>query len=93
MYTNTIYFTLSYITIHRHVTVASTSIIRVPYNKTNNIQTNVHNVELKPPDVTVNTSSAPSGHKMSKYRSFATTVPQLKTFDFSGETFKGFEVL
>ena len=26
------------------------------------------------------------------YRSFATTV-QLKMFDFSGETFKGFEVL
>jgi hypothetical protein len=28
-----------------------------------------------------------------KYRSFATTVLQLKMFDFSGETFKGFEVL
>jgi hypothetical protein len=29
----------------------------------------------------------------SKYRSFATTVSQLKISDFSGETFKGFEVL
>jgi len=28
-----------------------------------------------------------------KYRSFATTVSQLKMWDFSGETFKGFEVL
>jgi hypothetical protein len=27
------------------------------------------------------------------YRSFATTVPQLKVCDFSGETFKGFKVL
>jgi hypothetical protein len=27
------------------------------------------------------------------YRSFATTVSQLKISDFSGETFKGFEVL
>jgi hypothetical protein len=27
------------------------------------------------------------------YRSFATTMPQLKISDFSGETFKGFEVL
>jgi hypothetical protein len=27
------------------------------------------------------------------YRSFATTVSQLKLCDFSGETFKGFEVL
>jgi hypothetical protein len=27
------------------------------------------------------------------YRSFATTVPQLKICDFSGEPFKGFEVL
>jgi hypothetical protein len=27
------------------------------------------------------------------YRSFATTVTQLKICDFSGETFKGFEVL
>jgi hypothetical protein len=27
------------------------------------------------------------------YRSFATTVSQLKICDFSGETFKGFEVL
>jgi len=26
-------------------------------------------------------------------RSFAATVSQLKMFDFSGETFKGFEVL
>jgi hypothetical protein len=29
----------------------------------------------------------------STYRSVATTVTQLKTSDFSGETFKGFEVL
>jgi hypothetical protein len=29
----------------------------------------------------------------SEYRSFATTVSQLKIIDFSGETFKGFEVL
>jgi hypothetical protein len=29
----------------------------------------------------------------SLYRSFATTVSQLKMCDFSGETFKGFEVL
>jgi len=29
----------------------------------------------------------------SPYRSFATTVSQLKICDFSGETFKGFEVL
>jgi len=29
----------------------------------------------------------------SLYRSFATTVSQLKISDFSGETFKGFEVL
>ena len=29
----------------------------------------------------------------SKYRSFATTVSHLKISDFSGETFKGFEVL
>jgi hypothetical protein len=29
----------------------------------------------------------------SKYCSFATTVSQLKIIDFSGETFKGFEVL
>jgi len=28
-----------------------------------------------------------------KYRSFAKTVSQLKICDFSGETFKGFEVL
>jgi hypothetical protein len=28
-----------------------------------------------------------------KYRSIATTVSQLKMCDFSGETFKGFEVL
>ena len=27
------------------------------------------------------------------YRSFATTLSQLKIIDFSGETFKGFEVL
>jgi hypothetical protein len=27
------------------------------------------------------------------YRSFATTLSQLKICDFSGETFKGFEVL
>jgi hypothetical protein len=27
------------------------------------------------------------------YRSFATTVPQLKISDFSGEMFKGFKVL
>jgi hypothetical protein len=27
------------------------------------------------------------------YRSFATTVSQLKMCDFSGDTFKGFEVL
>jgi hypothetical protein len=27
------------------------------------------------------------------YRSFATTVSKLKICDFSGETFKGFEVL
>jgi hypothetical protein len=27
------------------------------------------------------------------YRSFATTVSQLKIGDFSGETFKGFEAL
>ena len=27
------------------------------------------------------------------YRSFVTTVSQLKMCDFSGETFKGFEVL
>jgi len=27
------------------------------------------------------------------YRSFATTVPQLKICDFSGDRFKGFEVL
>ena len=27
------------------------------------------------------------------YRPFATTVSQLKICDFSGETFKGFEVL
>jgi hypothetical protein len=27
------------------------------------------------------------------YRSFATTVSQLKIRDFSGETFKGFEML
>jgi len=30
---------------------------------------------------------------MSTYRLFATTVSQLKISDFSGETFKGFEVL
>jgi len=29
----------------------------------------------------------------SKYRSFATTVSQLKIIDFSGEMFKDFEVL
>jgi len=28
-----------------------------------------------------------------RYRSFATTVSQLKICDFSGEVFKGFEVL
>jgi hypothetical protein len=27
------------------------------------------------------------------YRPFATTVSQLEMYDFSGETFKGFEVL
>jgi hypothetical protein len=27
------------------------------------------------------------------YRSFATTMSQLKMCDFSGETFRGFEVL
>jgi hypothetical protein len=27
------------------------------------------------------------------YRSFATTASQLKMYDFSGKTFKGFEVL
>ena len=30
---------------------------------------------------------------MTLYRSFATTLSQLKIFDFSGETFKGFEML
>ena len=30
---------------------------------------------------------------LATYRSFATTVSQLKMCDFSGETFKGFEVL
>ena len=55
---------LSYINIHRHVPVASTTIIRVVYKKTNNIQTNVHKVQLKPPDVTFDTLSAPWGKKM-----------------------------
>jgi len=36
--------------------------------------------------------SAPLG-AVTAYRSFATTVSQLKICDFSGETFKGFEVL
>jgi len=31
--------------------------------------------------------------KMKAYRSFATTVSQLKISDFSGETIKGFKVL
>ena len=93
MYINTIYFTLLNITIHGHVTVASTAIIRVSCKKTNNISTNVHKVQLKPPAIAVSTSSAPCGHKMSKYRSFATTVSQLKMCSFSGETFKCFEVL
>jgi hypothetical protein len=31
--------------------------------------------------------------KIFTYRSFATTVSQLKIYGFSGETFKGFEVL
>jgi len=30
---------------------------------------------------------------MNMYRSFVTTVSQLKMCDFSGQTFKGFEVL
>jgi len=30
---------------------------------------------------------------MNVYRSFATSVSQLKIYDFSGETFKSFEVL
>jgi hypothetical protein len=33
------------------------------------------------------------GTAYSIHRSFATTVSQLKICDFSGETFKGFEVL
>jgi len=33
------------------------------------------------------------GRACSIYRSFATTVSQLKIFDFSGGKFKGFEVL
>jgi len=30
---------------------------------------------------------------LNTYRSFATTVSKVKMCDFSGETFKGFEVL
>jgi hypothetical protein len=63
MYIKAIHFILLYITVQRHVTVASTTIIRVSYKKTNDIQTYVHKVQLKPPDVTINTSSVPCGHK------------------------------
>ena len=39
-------------------------------------------------------SEVPEGvTNYSVYRSFATRVPQLKICDFSGEAFKGFEVL
>jgi len=34
-----------------------------------------------------------TNHNSSTYRSIATTVLQLKICNFSGETFKGFEVL
>ena len=45
-------------------------------------------------DVEVATRIALCGtHYKPLYRSFATTVSQLKMGDFSGETFQGFEVL
>ena len=47
------YFIVSYITIHRHVSVASATIIRVPCNNTKNVKINTKTEYLKPPDVTV----------------------------------------
>ena len=40
-----------------------------------------------------NKSLSSSVYHVCIYFSFATTVSQLKIYDFSGETFKGFEVL
>jgi len=54
-----------YHTLLLHVSVASATIIRVSHTSTNSIQITTQNVQLKPPDVTVNILSAPCGHKMS----------------------------
>jgi len=63
---NKIYFcTLSHITIHRIVSVASATNIRVWHKNTNKIHINSKNVWLKPPDITVNTLSTPYGQQMS----------------------------
>ena len=44
------YFSLSYITIDRHVSVASATIVRMAYKITINIKLSAKNVHLKPPD-------------------------------------------
>ena len=55
---------LSYITIRRHVSVASAASNRVSYKSTNSTVINVQNAILKSPDVTVNISRIPCDHKM-----------------------------
>jgi len=54
-----IQYVSSYITIHRHVSVASAVIIRASHKNTNNTAINEQNTRLKPPYVTVNIFSAP----------------------------------
>jgi hypothetical protein len=67
-HTDKIYLILSCITIHRHVSVASATIVRVSYKNTNNIeQINVNNTYLIWPHVTVIILSSPYGHGMSNY--------------------------
>jgi len=45
-------YTLSYI-IHRYVSVASATIIKLSYKDANNIQMIAQNVYIKPPDITI----------------------------------------
>ena len=44
MYISKMYFILSYITTDRHVSVASPTIVRVGYKKTNNTKISAQNV-------------------------------------------------
>ena len=68
MHINKIYFILLYITVHRYVSVASATIISLSYKKTNDTQTTVQNVSLKPSYFMVTVLIPPRGRKMSNYR-------------------------